>query len=227
MSMNNGIKSTILFSLVILSSFKGISQPFPKLPAPKNIIIMIGDGMGFNAVQAFDYYSGGKQVYEAFPVRLAMAHYPAKGGEYQENNPASNYWAHGYNTVQAWTDTAYLKSAFTESAAAATAMSTGVKTYNNSIGMSINYDTLVNLVQWAKALGKSAGVVTSVEFSHATPAGFAAHNKVRTNYSQLAYDMLFNSKCDVIMGCGNPQYDNDGQRVTGKWKDPCLSLIHI
>lgn len=198
----------------------GFAQIPETLPHPKNVILMIGDGMGYNHIQATDYYDGKKsQSYENFPVCLAMAHYPVKAGEYEEGNPASNYYATGYNTVSAWSDTAYLKSNFTESAAAATAMSTGFKTYNNAIGMSVNQDTLENLVELAKFLGKSAGVVTSVEFSHATPAGFVAHNKVRTNYREIAYQMLLNSQCDVIMGCGDPAYDDNGTSMKIKWKD--------
>ena len=180
---------------------------------------MIGDGMGYNHIEAADLYFGiNKQVYEDFPVRVAMAHYPVKAGEYEAGNPGSNYYATGYNTVLAWTDTAYLKSNFTESAAAATALATGFKTYNNSIGMSVRYDTLENLVELAKSLGKSAGVVTSVEFSHATPAGFVAHNKVRINHSQIAYQMLLESRCDLIMGCGDPSFDDNGAPMNKKWK---------
>ena len=201
----------------MLTSF---AQKGKTLPKPKNIIIMIGDGVGYNHILATDYYLGmTAQAQERFPVRLAMAHYPAKAGEYELNNPGSNYYAAGYNPAKAWKDTAYLKRDYTESAAAATAIATGFKTYNNSIGMSVDHDTLTNLVQWAKAMGKSAGVVTTVEFSHATPAGFVAHNTVRTNYSQIAYEMLLDSQCDVIMGCGDPMYDNDGLLLQSNWKN--------
>ena len=181
---------------------------------------MIGDGVGFNHIVAADYYLGmASQVQEKFPVRLAMAHYPAKAGEYEAGKPGSNYYASGYNPARAWKDTAYLKKDYTESAAAATAMATGFKTYNNSIGMSVEHEPLENLVQWAKSMGKSAGVVTTVEFSHATPAGFVAHNVVRTKYSEIAAEMLLDSRCDLIMGCGDPMYDNDGRPVTGKWNN--------
>jgi alkaline phosphatase len=208
-------------TIVLTISMHSVFAQQPKsLPNPKNIIILIGDGMGFNHIRVADYYLGTEtRDFEQFPVRLAVAHYPVKAGEYVENNPASNYYATGYNPARAWKDTAYLKRDFTESAAAATALSTGFKTYNNAIGMSVDHDTLENLVQWAKARGKSAGVVTTVEFSHATPAGFVAHNAVRTNYSQIAYEMLLDSRCDVIMGCGDPMYDNDGQPVKTAWKD--------
>ena len=214
--------SKILVIPVILSSsfLNVVAQQRKGLPNPKNIIILIGDGMGFNHIKATNYYMGVEgQIYEKFPVRLAMAHYPAKAGEYSAADPGSNYYATGYNTVAAWTNPAYLKKDVTESAAAATAMSTGFKTYNNAVGMSLDHDTLVNLVEWAKSMGKSAGVVTSVEFCHATPAGFVAHNTLRSNYSQLAYEMLLDSRCDVIMGCGNPMYDDDGQPLAKKWKD--------
>jgi alkaline phosphatase len=159
------------------------------------------------------------QIQEKFPVRLAMAHCPALAGEYKAGNAASNYYAPGYNPAIAWKDTAFLKRNCTESAAAATTLATGFKTYNNSIGMSVDHDSLVNLVQWAKSMGKSAGVVTTVEFSHATPAGFVAHQLMRTSYRQIAAEMLLDSRCDVIMGCGNPMFDNDGRPLKGKWEN--------
>jgi alkaline phosphatase len=220
----NKIKFQKILFISFLAYFSFLSastQPLKGLPNPKNIIILIGDGMGYNHIKAANYYMGtGQMVYETFPVRLALCHYPAKAGEYSAINPRTNYFATGYNTVEAWTNPSYLKKNVTESAAAATALSTGFKTYNNSVGMSVDLDTLVNLVEWAKSMGKSAGVVTSVEFSHATPAGFVAHNVLRSNYSQIAYEMLLDSRCDVIMGCGNPMFDDDGQLLTIKWKDP-------
>ena len=214
--MKFSLPATLLLLFLMLHAF---GQYGKSLPNPKNIIILIGDGMGYNHVRAADDYFGtAARNYEAFPVKLAMATDPALAGEYIAGKPGSNYYATGYNPAAAWRDSAYLKKNYTESAAAATALASGFKTYNNSIGMSVDHDTLVNLVELAKTLGKSAGVVTTVEFSHATPAGFVAHNAVRTNYSQIAYEMLLRSRCDVIMGCGDPMYDDDGRLLTGKWK---------
>ncbi len=214
--------ASLWLCIALLFSFPDqlFAQKSGELPRPKNVIIMIGDGMGYNHILASNYYLGiSKQVYETFPVRLASCHYPAKAGSYGDNGKEKLRWGTGYNTVAAWTDTAWLKRNVTESAASATALATGVKTYNNAIGISIHGDTLVNLVQWAKQIGKSAGVVTSVPFSHATPAGFVAHNATRTHYSQIACEMLLDSRCDVIMGCGNPMFDNNGKPQTGRWKD--------
>jgi len=216
------INRTILggIALILITVLATNAQKTKHLPNPKNVIIMIGDGVGYNHILATNYYLGmAAQVQEKFPVRLALAHYPAKAGQYEAGNPGSNYYSGGYDPSRAWKDPAYLNKDCTESAAAATALATGFKTYNNSVGMSLEHDTLENLVQLAKSIGKSAGVVTTVEFSHATPAGFVAHNESRANYAQIAAEMLLDSRCDVIMGCGNPMYDNDGIPVKGRWND--------
>ena len=60
----------------------------------------------------------------------------------------------------------------------------------------------------------ATGVVTSVQFSHATPAGFVAHNSSRNNYAQIAQEMINASAVDCIMGCGHPYYNTDGDFTT-------------
>ena len=62
-------------------------------------------------------------------------------------------------------------------------------------------------------LKKSTGVVTSVEWSHATPAGFVAHNASRNDYAAIANEMINDSGTDVIMGAGSPLYDDNGAPV--------------
>lgn len=181
-----------------------------QIKIPKNIILMIIDGGGFNHLLATNYFQNGidySQQYESFPVKYALATYPAKTGSY----PNSLQINAGYNPRNMWSNFNYAMNDFTESASASTAFATGVKTYNNSIGMDINYQPLVNIVQIAKSKNKSAGVVTSVQFSHATPAAFVAHNLSRQNYSEIAFEMLLDSKCDVIMGAGNPDFDDNGE----------------
>ena len=221
--METTSKVIIIIALLLLSPFlffhsfaqkPAAQSSFPK---PKNVIIMIGDGMGYNCVKAADDFYGPMQI-EDFPVKVAAATYPAKSGEFDEKDTSKLNWAAGYNPAMASKDSLYLRKDFTESAAAATALSTGWKTYNNVIGLSITYDTLKNLCELAKSIGKSAGVITSVPFSHATPAGFVAHNKTRTHYSELATYMLFSSRCDLIMGCGNPEFDDNGNSLSGAWK---------
>jgi alkaline phosphatase len=165
---------------------------------PKNVIVMISDGMGYNAMLAGDYFqygATGNQVYQQFPVRKAMSTYSVAGS---------------YDPLQAWGLFDYLKKSPTDSAAAATAMSTGVKTYDAGIGVDVDGKRLYHVAERAEKLRKSTGVITTVEWSHATPAGFVAHNASRNDYEGLAKEMINDSATDVIMGAGSPLYDDNG-----------------
>jgi alkaline phosphatase len=190
------------FSFLILAMGSSSScQTSGQVHHPKNVIILIGDGMGYNNTLAADYFFGPSSL-NRFPVSLAAATFPAGSG---------------YDPSLAWSDPEYVTQGFTESAAAATALATGEKTSLNRIGLSAGGDTLLNLTELAKQLGKSAGVISSVPFSHATPAGFTVHNSNRFNYKQIAYDLLLRSRCDVVMGCGNPEYDDNGTFLETNW----------
>jgi len=197
----------ILLGLILFGGVCGCSPPAKQTSpcahhsGPKNVIIMIADGGGFNHYKSADYYNCGCslcQPYEQFPVCLAMSTYPYGGS---------------YNPRRTWRKFDYVDKGATDSAAAATAMATGVKTYNAAIGVDVHKKPVLNLVERAEQLGKSTGVVTSVPFSHATPAGFTVHNPHRDNYQEIARQMIFDSNARVIMGCGNPDYDSNGSQT--------------
>jgi len=212
--MKSIIKGILNFSLLVLAiSIIIVGFSNPVLAAShnknsnagvKNVIVLISDGFGYNHLDATSYYQYGKtgmQVYEKFPIKIGMSTYEVESGP----------MIYGYDTNSAWSNFEYVKNNATDSASAATAMSTGVKTYNGRIGIDINGNPLTHITQYAELLGKSTGVVTSVQFSHATPAGFVAHNISRNNYTAIAIEMIYNSATDVIMGCGAPDYDDDGK----------------
>ena len=125
-----------------------------------------------------------------------------------------------YNPAMAWNSTPagggfagynWVMSTYTDSAAAATALATGQKTYNNAINWSDMNEAVPTIVEWAHGAGKATGTISSVQWSHATPAGMSnAHNVSRNNYAAIANQMLDGGVLDVIMGCGNPDFDNDG-----------------
>jgi alkaline phosphatase len=208
----------VILHLVAFYPVISFSQPADPSLHGKNVILVIGDGMGFNAALAADFYLGKKLAWEGFPFSMAVATYPASADDNSPTDQMRGKSSVGYDPVAAWNDTAYLRIGATESSAAATAMATGFKTYNKSIGMGMKSDTLRNLVEIAKSLGKSAGVVTTVPFSHATPAGFVTHNRSRSEYKEIARDMILKSRCDVIMGTGNPAFDNNGLPLVKKWE---------
>ena len=181
-----------------------------KAERAKNIILLISDGCGYSHIDAasiYQYGETGTQVYERFPVQFGMSTYMV----YVDS--LGNTVEMGYDPVEAWDDFDYVKKYYTDSAAAATAMSTGVKTYGGSIGVDPKRHPLRHITELAEDLGKATGMVTSVQLSHATPAGFVAHNISRRNYVEIAREMILKSPCDVILGCGHPLFDDDGRSV--------------
>jgi len=176
----------------------------------KNVVIMIADGWGFNHILAANYYrygKSGRQVYERFPVAYAMSTFSLG-----KLDPTGAYpTVVGYDPGRAWAAFGNVNGSATDSAAAATALSTGVKTYNGAIGVGGRKERLPHLMEQAERLGKATGVVTTVQFSHATPAGFVAHNGGRDNYEAIAKEMLLDSAADVVIGAGHPLFDDDGK----------------
>ena len=179
----------------------------------KNIIIMIADGCGYNHIEATNYYVNGElnsQIYESFPVHFPVSTSSAISGKFTSKKGLS--WQNGYNSGLTYSDSLWRTISPTGSGAAATAIASGRKTYNSSIGMDIYFKPLKSIAEKAKELGKSAGLVTSVPFAHATPASFASHNVNRKNYEEIAKEMI-HSSIDIIFGCGNPYFDDDGKKL--------------
>lgn len=168
--------------------------------SPKNIIIMISDGCGYDHITAAAMFKFGKPkgwAYQDFPVQYAMSTYSASSS---------------YDPEKAWADFDYVKTGKTDSAASATALAAGVKTYNGAICVDPNKKPLKNVVERCEELGKATGVISSVPWPHATPAGFVAHNEKRGNYDQISREMIFESGLEVAMGPGHPYYDNNGKQ---------------
>ena len=126
------------------------------VPDPvKNVILMIGDGMGPNQIELTKHVTGTKM--------LAM--------ETLDPSPAMM--------------TTWSLDGVTESAAAATAFATGYKTKNQWVGMLPDGSTPETILERAEAMGKSTGLVTNVSVYDATPAAFAAHAPYRYSEQEL------------------------------------------
>ncbi len=185
---------------------------------PDNVIILISDGAGFNQFDAARLYSTGEsytqvavdpatgavdhvagspsEVYDSYPVQVAQSHYSANGRA-------------AYIPENAWGAFDWVATGATDSAAAATALGTGVKTNNGVLGFDPASNRLLTLGEQAMAVDKKVGLVTSVPFNHATPAGFIAHNPNRNDYHGLATEMI-DSGVDVLIGGGHPNYTDAG-----------------
>jgi alkaline phosphatase len=199
----------------------------------RNVILMISDGAGFHTWTAASFYRHGalgQEVYDAFPVRTLMTTYPLNTARAPTRDMARKV---SYEAAKAWSTAPgkgdlggeitkktyanhfagydYVKRDYVDSAAAGTALSAGVKTYNNAINWSNDDKPLRNLGQMVKSAGKALGVVTSVQVSHATPAVFYANNVSRNNYAAIGSQLVEEALCDVIMGAGHPLFDHNGR----------------
>ena len=154
-----------------------LSASFKK---PKNVIVMIGDGMGPNDIILTEKNKKG-----CFDFGLVL-------------NLIKNT---GFATTRSY------DSIVTDSAASGTALATGQKTNNGYVGMSPEGKPIKNVAEIAKEKGKRVGIVTNDDIIGATPSAFAVHNISRKNYSELAVSFA-KFKPDVLMGQGYSYFDN-------------------
>jgi alkaline phosphatase len=144
---------------------------------PKYVIFMIGDGMGFEQVKAAGMYAHGE------PGTLSFESFPYSG-ELTTYATDSN---------------------IPDSAAAGTALATGVKVNNGVVSMAIPGDDseLETLLEYSKARGKSTGLVTTTYLTHPTPACFGAHDTSRNNRNTIADDYRRETRPNVLFGGGS------------------------
>jgi alkaline phosphatase len=87
----------------------------------------------------------------------------------------------------------------TDSAAAATAIATGVKTLNGSVSIDHNGHERTTILELARDSGRSVGLVSTCQITDATPAAFAAHVPHRADQSEVARQYVEHTAVDVIM----------------------------
>ncbi len=162
----------------------------------QNIILYIGDGMGLQQVAVTRIATVGPDG------RLTIDRMPVTG--IITTHSADNL--------------------ITDSAAGATAMSTGVKTRNGMIGM--NADTIAyhTILELAKKQGKSAGLIATSSIAHATPAGFGAHVPSRRMQDKIAEQLLHN-RIEVLLGGGKKYFIP--QSVTGSGRKDDYNLLEM
>lgn len=127
----------------------------------KNVILLIGDGMGDSEITAARNLAMGAGGFfagiDALPLTGQYTHYSL---DKKTHKP----------------------SYVTDSAASATAWATGTKSYNGAIGVDVNGQDQTTLLELAKAAGKATGNVSTAELQDATPAALMAHVTSRKCY---------------------------------------------
>lgn len=164
----------IIVLILIIVIFQFCSQN--KSDKPKNVIIMIGDGMGIPQITSGIYSSNKTLNFFRFKNIGLVTN-------------------HSYNKI------------VTDSAASATAIATGSKTYNKAISVDNEKKPLKTIMEIAKENGYNIGVVVTCSLTDATPAAFMAHEESRENQYEIARDIL-DLKPDLILGGGLKYFKN-------------------
>jgi alkaline phosphatase len=155
--------------------------PSAVLAGAKNVILLIGDGMGPSQVGAAWLYST-----RVLHKDLRMVEVMKAG-----------------RTAYIVNDTA--DSMVTESAAAAAQIATGVKMYARALSMAADGKTPVKtILEMARERGMAAGLVTTSGITDATPGAFSAHVAHRSDEVSVA-DQQLKGGVDVLMG-GRKQF---------------------
>lgn len=90
----------------------------------------------------------------------------------------------------------------TDSAAAGTALATGIKTNIFAIGMDRDGKPVESMLVKAKRKGMSVGVISTARITHATPACFYAHTRNRFGEGEIAVQLIESNDWDLAMGGG-------------------------
>ena len=173
----------------------------------KNVIFLIGDGMGVSYTSAYRYLKDDPTT--NFAEKTAFDNYLVGQQMTYPEDPAQNV---------------------TDSASAATAMSAGIKTYNNAIAVDNDKSEVKTVLEAAKEKGKSTGLVATSEITHATPASFGSHDISRKNMNAIAddyYDDLINGKhkVDVLLGGGTDLFVRQDRNLVDEFKKDGYSYV--
>lgn len=174
--------------LVIIS----LAWFFPAQGAePRNVILLIGDGMGPEAVGLAVYYN---RFMNGMDKRLNMERLMAAGN-------TGYCLTYQYGTV------------VTDSASAATALASGVKTRDAILGKDHDGRPMKSIVDIARQLGKSAGVISDTRLTHATPAAFYANVVHRDMENEIAAQLVDRGDLAIALSGGAQHFIPAGMKV--------------
>ena len=161
---------------------------------PKNVIVLVGDGMGIGQLEVARLMEHGKEG------RLFM--------ESLENVALMHTYS-ANNTV-------------TDSGAAGTAIATGTKTNNESIGVDADGNEVKSMLDAFQARGKKVGVISNNTVTDATPAAFTASVANRWSGQEEVARQMLAAEYDVLLGGGASYFGakkQNGMDLVEKFKE--------
>ena len=195
---------------------------------PRHVILFIGDGMGQPCETGLSRYLYGTDTglsFHAFPYANYVTTWDIDTYNRRADDEGAPHYSEdnfnatiGYDPTRggakvlrgdetSWDYILFGGFGSTDSGAAATALATGHKTDANNIAWQTGDPedgALETIAEQARQQNMKMGVVSTVGFSHATPACFVSHNVYRGNYHEIAREILFDTTPDVVIGAGHP-----------------------
>ncbi|ASP40784.1 alkaline phosphatase [Bacterioplanes sanyensis] len=153
----------------------------------KNLILMIGDGMGAQQVGLLEEYARRSPANAAQVGQVTGLQRLAEGG------------ALGLSMTAPMGANAGL---VVDSACSATQLATGQGSISEAVGLDDQGNKVETILEKAQKMGKATGLITDTRLTHATPAGFASHRPHRSMENEIAEDLL-DAGVDVLLGGGS------------------------
>jgi len=151
--------------------------------ATRNVILIIGDGMGPQQIGLLEAYARQAPNSVIKDRTSAFTRILNEGGQ----------------LGLSMTNAAYALSV--DSACSASQIALGKPVRSEMIGLDAKGEPHESVLMLAKKMGKSTGLVSNTRLTHATPAAFAAHQPHRTMENEIAVDML-RTGADVMLSGG-------------------------
>ena len=148
----------------------------------RNLILMIGDGMGPQQIGLLESYArhAPSSIYNGNPTGMTQISKTGLTG-FSMTNP--------------------IDALVVDSACSATQLAIGVPTGSEVVGVDADGNPVETILEKAKRLGKATGLVSDTRLTHATPAAFAAHQPHRSLENEIAVEML-EVQPDVMLSGG-------------------------
>ena len=181
-------RASIIASVIAVTGCSQLTGSQPqtiKTPQPeiKNVILMIGDGMGPQQVGLLEEFA-----------------HRAKNSPYQDGKTALATFAEsGHVGISRHSPYGGL---VVDSACSATQLAIGQASDSEMIGLDAQGNPATTVLEYAKARGMATGLVSDTRLTHATPASFAAHQAHRSMENEIAEDMVLNDTVDVMLSGG-------------------------
>ncbi len=162
---------------ILISACATAPEPVPTAAAgPRNVIFLLGDGMGAAHVKAYRVYADDPATPDIDPLPFDDLQVGAVATDSiafrcRDNNPE---------------DCVRDPYAVTDSAASASAYATGHDTLNGAISVDLDGNPRPTVLELAAGRGKGTGVVSTSQVTHASPAAFATHAASRRDYAHIA-----------------------------------------